>query len=62
MKIGDTAYTPRFCTVRIVAVFSSESDARAEGFSEPTHYENPDYEIFGKHAGTNRMIFAAIKK
>jgi hypothetical protein len=36
--------------------------AAKEGYTEPTHYENPEYDIQGKHTGLNTMIFAAIKK
>jgi hypothetical protein len=62
MKQGDYVYTPRFCTCRIEKVFTNAKEARAEGYTEPTHYDKPDYDIWGKHAGPNTMIFAAIKK
>jgi hypothetical protein len=62
LKKGDMVRTPRFCTVRITKVFTSPDRARKEGFTEPTHYENAEYNILGKHTGLNRMIFAAIKK
>ena len=63
MKQGDTIYTPRFCTVRIAEVFENLSEARRQGYTEPTYYrENPDFDIYGKHTGTNRMIFAAVAK
>lgn len=62
MKKGDYVRTPRFCTVKIERVFGNHEAARADGYIEPTHYENPDYDIWGKHIGVNRMIFAAIKK
>jgi hypothetical protein len=61
MKKGDYIRTPRFCTVRIEEVFEDETLARAEGYTEPTHYEG-EYEILGKHTDINCMIFAAIKK
>jgi hypothetical protein len=61
MKKGDYVKTPRFCTVKIEEVFENARSARAEGYTEPTHYEG-EYEILGKHTGINRMIFAAIKK
>lgn len=62
MKIGDQVKTPRFLNVRIAEVFESEGAARKEGFTEPTHFDSPDYEIHGKFAGINRMIFAAVKR
>lgn len=61
MKIGETIRTPRFCNVTISAIFSSEENAQEDGFCEPTHYNNVDYKILGKHIDTNRMIFAAVK-
>lgn len=62
MKIGDHVYTPRFCTVYIECVFNSREDAVNAGYSEPTHYQNPEYGIVGKSIGINRMVFAAYKK
>lgn len=62
MKVGDYVETPRFLTVRIKKVFENMEAARLEGYVEPTHYEDPEYEIQGKHIGTYLMIFAAIKK
>lgn len=63
MKKGDYIYTPRFCTVEITEVFEDKSAARDNGFTEPTHYDNnPEYDVLGKHTGTNRMTFAAVRK
>lgn len=62
MKKGDTVFTPRFCTVRIAEVFDSLEEAAKEGFKEPTHYDNSEYDILGNSIGTNKMIFAAVKK
>jgi len=63
MKIGDSIYTPRFCTCRINEVIEDAHVAYEAGYREPTHYDdNPDYDILGKHIGTNRMVFAAVKK
>ena len=42
MKIGDSVYTPRFCTVRISAIFATEAEAHAAGFREPTYYKGDD--------------------
>ena len=62
MKAGDYVYTPRFCNVKIKEIFNTETTAREFGFEEPTHYNDPDYDILGKSIGTNRMIFAAVRK
>ena len=61
MKIGDSVYTPRFCTVRIAAVLENEAEARAAGFCEPTYYKG-DYIILGKSLNMYRMEFAAVSK
>lgn len=62
MKQGDMVKTPRFLTIRIAEVFDSREEARKEGYHEPTHYDNGEYDILGKHTGVNRMQFAAIRK
>lgn len=62
MKKGDYVYTPRFCSCEITEIYEDSNKARQEGFTEPTYYEGPEYDIRGKHTGINRMIFAAIKK
>ena len=61
MKIGDSVYTPRFCTVRINAIFENEAEARAAGFCEPTYYEG-DHVILGKVLDMYSMEFAAGPK
>ena len=61
MKIGDSVYTPRFCTVRIKAIFDNEVEARAAGFCEPTYYKG-DHIILGKSLDMYHMEFAAIPK
>ena len=61
MKIGDTVYTPRFCTVRISTIFPSEAEARIYGYCEPTYYEG-EYTILGKVLDAYHMEFAAIPK
>ena len=61
MKIGDYAYTPRFCTVRISAVFASEAEARENGYCEPTYYKG-NYVILGKALDMYSMEFAAVPK
>lgn len=61
MKKGDYIYTPRFCNVRIEEVFSDETVARENGYTEPTHYRG-DYDVLGKSIGVNGMVFAAVKK
>jgi hypothetical protein len=62
IKKGDYVYTPRFCSVEIKKVFRSRNTAGKQGFVEPTHYTSSEYDILGKHTGTNMMIFAAVKK
>ena len=54
--------TPRFMKVKIVDVYESRKDAYADGYTEPTHYNNPEYGILGKNTSVNHMIFAAYKK
>lgn len=62
MRIGDMVYTPRFCHVRIEAIFSSRSEAAAAGYTEPTHYTGPGYGIAGKSSDMYHMTFAAYVK
>ena len=61
MKIGDSVYTPRFCTVRIAATFDNEMEARTAGFCEPTYYKG-DHIILGKSLDMYHMEFAAVAK
>lgn len=61
MKVGDYVFTPRFCTVRISAMFGSEAEAYAAGYREPTHYEG-EYAILGKSLDMYSMEFAAVPK
>jgi len=62
MQKGDTIRTPRFLNVEISNVLSN-AEAHTQGFTEPTHYyDSPGYDIYGKHTGVNRMIFAAVEK
>ena len=62
MKKSDYVSTPRFCTVRIQQVFVAHQEAADSGYTEPTHFNSADYDVRGKHIGTNKMVFAAIKK
>ena len=63
MKIGERIYTPRFCTVTIKGIYNNKENARADGFTEPTHYHSEDgYTILGKSVGVNQMIFAGVKE
>ena len=62
MKKGDYIQIPRFLTVKIEEVFESREKAMENGFNEPTHYEDGEYEVLGKSLGMNRMIFAGVKK
>jgi hypothetical protein len=71
MQIGDMIRTPRFCTVRIADVLTRQ-EAASQGYMEPTHYNDSEYDILGKATsyfepesglcGVKTMIFAAIKK
>ena len=61
VNLGDYVRTPRFCTVRISAVFETARQMREAGYTEPTYYEG-DLDIRGKSIGINRMIFAAAPK
>lgn len=60
--VGDYVETPRFCKVRIAAVYTDNNEALENGYTEPTDYRNEEYHIRGKHTGINTMIFAAIKR
>ena len=62
MKTGDYVNTPRFLKVRIENIFESHSIAKENGYNEPTHYDSEEYDIHGKHIGTNQMLFSAIIK
>ena len=46
MEVGKWVQTPRFCGVRISEVFSSEADARAAGYTEPTYYQGTNGECW----------------
>lgn len=61
MKKGDYINTPRFLSVKIQDILTP-AQAREQGYTEPTHYRDADYNIFGKHTGVNQMIFAAVCK
>jgi len=62
MQVGDWVTTPRFLSVRIKEVFDNKSLAYENGYKEPTHYRDENWEIVGKTIGLNRMIFAAYRK
>ena len=63
MQKGDVVKTPRFLSVKIAEVFDSKEVAYQQGFHAPTHYWNdPEWDVLGKHTGENRMVFAAVKK
>ena len=61
MKIGDSVYTPRFCTVRIKDIFVTEAEAHAAGYCEPTYYKG-DCIILGKSLDMYHMEFAAVSR
>ena len=62
MEIGKYVSTPRFCTVRISAIFENPEDAVKCGYVEPTHTNMDGWEIKGKSLDIYHMEFAAIKK
>lgn len=62
MNVGQWVQTPRFCGVRIKEVFSSEADARAAGYTEPTYYQGAEYGVLGKSLDLYSMVFAAYRK
>ena len=62
LVVGDYVRTPRFLTVRIDEVFSSEKELRKAGYSEPTHYDSNTFFVLGKSVGLNQMVFAAARK
>ena len=59
---GAFVHTPRVLSVMVSEVFPAREDARAAGFTEPTHYESDYFDILGKSLGLNRMVFAAAMK
>ena len=61
LKLGDSVYTPRFCTVRITAIFAEEAEARRCGYIEPTYYKGA-YIILGRSLDQYHMEFAAVPK
>ena len=62
MKKGDKVYTPRFCTVTIHEVFNDKSEARKNGYTEPTHYHKDGYTVLGWRYEINHMKFAAVEE
>lgn len=62
MEINDIIYTPRFCSVRIDAIYENIADARKDGYTEPTHYHKDGYTILGKNTSPNHMVFAGAKE
>ena len=61
MKIGESIYTPRFCTVKVTAIFAEEAEARRCGYTEPTYYKG-EYIILGRSLDLYHMEFAAVPK
>ena len=62
MELGTKIYTPRFCTVKISAIFEDKSDAVKCGYTEPTYAEIDGWDIRGKSLDMYHMKFCAIKK
>lgn len=62
MKKAEWVDTPRYGKVQIADVYESLADARAQGYTEPTHYKDENYAVLGKSTRKDRMVFAAAKK
>lgn len=62
MKVGDQVRTPRFLNVTIKKIFENEREAWESGFNQPTYYEDPEWDIFGKVIDIYHMEFAAVRK
>lgn len=62
MRKGDRVYTPRFCTVEIKEVFENRDAAFNAGYTEPTYYQDAEYDIRGKSLDLYHMTFAAYHK
>ena len=61
IKVGDKVKTPRFSTC-VIAEVLNRTEAAEKGFTEPIHFEDEHYDVFGKSIGENRIIFAAVRK
>lgn len=59
---GDYVRTPRFLSVEIKEVFDNPELMHEAGYTETTHFQDPDYEVCGKSLDINHMIFAAARK
>ncbi len=62
MNIGDWIDTPRFCKVRIDAIFADAAEAAQAGYTEPTHFRDSEWIIKGKSIDRYTMRFAAISR
>lgn len=62
ISLGDWIDTPRFCKVRIDAIFSDAKEAAQAGYTEPTHFQDSDWMVKGKSIDRYTMKFAAILK
>ena len=62
MQVNDTVWTPRFCNVKIKAIFKTEDELREAGYTEPTHLKNDSYVVLGKSVDMYHMQFAAAVK
>ena len=58
---GGWCRTPRFGMVKLEDVLDSK-EALELGYTEPTHYEDPVFDIRGKSVGPNKMVFAAVRR
>ena len=61
IRIGSYIQTPRFCWVKIEAIFADEESANAAGYTEPTHLYDMPYKVLGKSKDMYRMTFAVCK-
>lgn len=62
MNKGEYVYTPRFCGVKISEVFQTKDEAKRAGFTELTHYDNPNFGVLGRSIDMYHMDFAAYRK
>ena len=52
MKKGENVNTPRFGWVKVDEIFNNRLEACMAGYTEPTHYHDGEYTIYGKTLAT----------
>lgn len=62
MNTGERVYTPRFCTVTVKEVFIDRHTARENGYTEPTHFHENGWTVYGKSLDVYHMEFAACRE